>query len=155
MNIILYRGVILTVGVSTWVSSSQAVELDDAFACLLLCAPGGIIIPGREGFWKVRWTPNCWCPPGGNPRAKAHPFQGRKLINTQRMSIPRAETNQHPGDARESTSRATMSLGRGKERDEEVGRGSCHKGIWIIFPKGPTFNLQIVAIRNLNLKFNW
>ena len=37
--IILCRGVILTVGVSTRVSSSQAVELDDAFACLLLCAP--------------------------------------------------------------------------------------------------------------------
>ena len=51
------------------------------------------------------------------------------------MSIPRAETNQHPGDARETTSRATMSLGRGKERDEEVGRGVAIRVSELYFPK--------------------
>ena len=67
-------------------------------------------------------------------------------------TIPLAK---RPGDARETTSRVTMSLGRGKERDKEVGRESCHKGIRVILLKGPTFNFQIVAIQNSKSALLW
>ena len=79
----------MTVGIA----NMSFLELDDACAYLLLCAPGGnYIIPGREGLSEN--------PTAGVPRVG---IQGQKLINTPRdcpspqQNAPGMPDQPHPG----------------------------------------------------------